>query len=128
MPDTKMLAEIAGSNSALGVQYCKIVLRELQLLTDLTKPDKDGFYRVESRLSRDELFVLFEHAIGHMPTSPHKFTKLLKHKRLETSRIRINDVLVMGIKVVWVASQEWIDMYRPAPASSKVVPLKRKAT
>jgi hypothetical protein len=129
MPDIRMLAEIAGASSAVGVQYSNIVLRELHLLTDQRIVEKDGFFHASSRLSRDELFILFEHAIGGMAQSPAKFSRMLKHKHLELKKIRVDELSQMGITVEWVASREWVDANRPPAPDPKVVNLaKRKKT
>lgn len=129
MPDIKTLAEIHGANAALGMKYANIMQRELDALLARKTPDADGFHRSESRLTRDELFVLFEFAVGNMPRSPNKFTRLLKHKRIETKRMRINDDTPYGVEVVWTAPKEWVDEYREQstkPAPLKVVKGSRK--
>ena len=122
LPDMRLITEIhnTGNASAIAVQYNTIITRELNKLCQ-AKP-KNGLYSVESHLTRDELWVLFEHAIGNIPVSPHKFTRLLRHKRLETQRIRQNDKLFYGIKVKWVASKEWVDEHTiDSSVSLKVV-------
>ncbi len=120
LPDTKMLVDVAGVNSAVGVQYSNIILRELALLTTQVATSEDGFFYAPSRLSRDELFVLLEFAVGNIPRTPHSLTKMLKRKHLSLARLRINDKPQMGIEVTWVASREWVDEYR-VPA--KVTPI-----
>lgn len=112
LPDIKHITSISGNDSARAVAFHTIMTRELQLLIQ-TKMDKDGIHRVESKLSRDELFILFEHCVGNMPSSPSKFTRLLKHKRIETKRLRTETGLTYGIYVTWVASEEFCEEYRP---------------
>ncbi len=52
-------------------------------------------------VTRDELRVMFERAIGGMPTSPYKFTSLLKHHRIHLGKIRIGEATPIGLRVVW---------------------------
>lgn len=57
----------------------------------------------ESRISRDELRLLFLHAIGKVPEGANKFTAWLRHHGVMTRRMRSayeND-LVYGVEVVW---------------------------
>jgi hypothetical protein len=124
LPDTKMLIDVAGASSAIGVQYSQIILRELSLLTTQTATEEDGFFHAKSRLTRDELWILFEHCIGNISRSPHKFTKLLKHKRIETAKLRINDKPQMGFEVDWVASRDWVESNR-MPIPNNVTKLKK---
>ena len=125
LPDIKLLAEMAGADTATGLQYSRIILRELSLLSNLPAAAPNGFFTVESRLSRDELNVIFEYCIGGMQKMGKiKFTRLLKHKQLELKRIRFGDRMDTGIYVVWIASREWVETNR-IPEPQKVVPLRR---
>ena len=129
MPDMKLIAELhgAGHESAIAAQYDNIVRREMRLIQNVKKPDKDGLCRVESKLTRDELWVLFEHNCGNTPRSPHKFTRLLKHKNITTKRMRIGDDLVYGIGVEWVFTLDWLEQNKlnePAVPSSKLKRIK----
>jgi len=130
LPDTKMLIDVAGVNSAVGVQYSKIVLRELTNITNVNIANEDGFYRYETRLSRDELFILFEYGVGGMPHSPHKFTKMLAHKHIVLKRMRIDDKVTMGLTLTWVVSRDWIESHKPDPVAvstlGRVVPIKAR--
>jgi len=63
---------------------------------------------VHSRLSRSDLNVILEHCVGNMPTTPNKFTALLKHHGIKTQRMRVDDELVHGIHVTWHAPTEWV--------------------
>lgn len=49
-------------------------------------------------ISRDELRVIFEYVVGKIPESPNKFTSLLKHHRIHTTKVRCDDKPVYGIK------------------------------
>lgn len=129
MPDMKLIAELhgAGHESAVAAQYDNIVRREMRLIQSVKKPDKDGLCRVESKLTRDELWVLFEHNCGNTPRSPHKFTRLLKHKNITTKRMRLDDGLSYGISVEWVFTLDWLEQNKlnePAVPSAKLKRIK----
>ena len=109
LPDIRLLAEVAGRGSAVGVQYASIVLRELNKLTSLSAPSEDGFFKAESRLSRDELYIIYEHAVGEMSTQPGKFTRYLGHRGVNLKKLRIDGKPVPTLTVTWVASREWIE-------------------
>lgn len=112
LPDIRHITSISGNDSARAVAFHTIMTRELQLLV-ASKAGKDNVHRVESKLTRDELFILFDHCVGNMPSSPNKFTRLLKHKRITTIRLRTEVGLSYGIHVTWVASEEFCEEYRP---------------
>ena len=122
LPDIQHISTVSGSNSALAMSYHTIVMRELNALVK-SVPQANGMHLIESKLSRDELFILFEYCIGGMPQSPSKFTRMLKHKKVETARMRSDaGSLIYGTKVNWTASSEWCMEFLP-PETSK--PLKR---
>ena len=52
------------------------------------------------KISRDELYTIFEYTVGGMPDTPNKFTKFLAHRHIRTRRIRL-ERLVYGIQVTW---------------------------
>lgn len=52
-------------------------------------------------IGREELRVLFDFAVGSMPTSPNKFTALLKHHRIHMEAVWVNHKTVRGIRVTW---------------------------
>lgn len=125
LPDVKLLINMGGTDNNEALAYDVIIRRELQGLID-AKPYKPtasakeisnllssqtyipGQKVYESRLSRAELFVIFNYCIGNMPDSPNKFTRMLKYKRLETKRMQSHDgEITYGIKVTWVATPEW---------------------
>lgn len=58
-------------------------------------------------LSRDDLFTLFEWCVGNMPTSPHKFTSLLKHHRIHLRQIWFQGRNVKGLPVTWNIDPTW---------------------
>jgi hypothetical protein len=64
------------------------------------------------KLTRDELFIIFDYAVGDMPKSPHKFTSYLKHRRIYQLRIRRGDTLYQGIPVQWDKPFAWFQEQR----------------
>ena len=67
------------------------------VLIDLYNQNKtnDTFVNV----TRDQLRDLFQYAVGNMPVTPAKFTKLIKHRGLDIDPIRVSKRLVRGIQV-----------------------------
>jgi len=112
LPDMKLLAELNGANSAYGVAFNEIVKREARLLLASKPSARSQTCHVDSKLTRDELLVIFEYCIGNMPTSPNKFTRLLKHRGIEMKRLRIDNVLHQGIDVKWVVPSTWLNEHR----------------
>lgn len=62
----------------------------------------------ETKITRDELFTIFEYTVGNMPTSPNKLTSLLKHHRLHLKAVWKNQRSVRGIEVTWKADPTWL--------------------
>jgi hypothetical protein len=52
-------------------------------------------------IARDELRVIFEYVVGNIPVSPNKFTSLLKHHRVHTKVVWVNNKSVNGLSVQW---------------------------
>lgn len=83
-------------------------------------------------ISRDELRVLADYTVGGMPTSPYKFTTLLKHHRIHIAPVWIPAKTVKGIKVNWQDTQAWptysaaINPTTAAPAKAKPAAKKTK--
>ncbi len=48
-------------------------------------------------ISRDELHAIFDYVVGGMPESPNKFTSLLKHHRIQTTKVWCDGKAVYGI-------------------------------
>jgi hypothetical protein len=61
-----------------------------------------------NKLTRDELFTVMEWCVGNMPSSPHKFTALLKHHGLHLIQIWKNNRNVRGIDVSWQVDPQWL--------------------
>lgn len=62
-----------------------------------------------TKLSRDELSIIFNYNVGNVPSSPCKFTMYLKHHGLQIDPIRLNGKLVRGVTVNWQNSDEWFE-------------------
>ena len=72
-------------------------------------------------ISREELRTVFDFAVGGMPTSPNKFTSLLKHHRLHMEVVWVNNKSVRGIKTTWKDTEEfqtYLDQHLTPPSSS----------
>lgn len=72
-------------------------------------------------ISREELRTLFDFAVGGMPTSPNKFTSLLKHHRLHMEVVWVNNKSVRGIKTTWKDTaqfQTYLDQHLASPSSN----------
>ena len=52
-------------------------------------------------IARDELRAIYEYTIGKIPESPNKFTALLKHHRIHTKKVWVNDRAVYGISTAF---------------------------
>ena len=62
----------------------------------------------EKKLSREDLYVLAEWCVGGMPSSPHKFTALLRHHRIRLVQIWKNNRNVKGVTVNWACDPAWL--------------------
>lgn len=69
-------------------------------------------------ISRDELRIMFDYTVGNMPTTPNKFTSMLKHHRIHMTKVWIDSKAVQGIKVTW---QDMKDMPKHREALVPVV-------
>lgn len=137
--DRKLLINI--SQSSIDSIADKILTGDLQFFIDqLPNADSAVFntpaciaYRAlieffitskPDTLLRDELFVLLDYCIGDMPRSPHKFTSLLKHHRIYTTKVRRDGQQQYGIEVQW-------QMPETIPAKQKkskqnVIPMQKR--
>lgn len=77
-------------------------------------------------IARDELRVIFNYVVGGMPTTPNKFTSLLKHHRIHIGNVWINTQGTAGkergIKTVWTDLSAWqgyLDTFNPPAVKSK---------
>lgn len=105
--------------SAYAFEFHRIIKREIIAMSlspkrsykdKLTKRIRENaIITHESRLSRDELMIVFEHCVGNMPSTPNKFTSLLKHRNMKTERLHIDGRMQYGLKVEWRALQTWVE-------------------
>mgnify|MGYP001340792778 CR=1 FL=1 len=72
------------------------------------------------KLTRDELYTIFEYTVGNMPTSPNKLTSTLKHHRLHLKPVWKYNRSVRGIEVNWKVDQTWLTQARQEIASGAV--------
>lgn len=63
------------------------------------------------KLTRDELYTIFEYTVGNMPTSPNKLTSTLKHHRLHLKPVWKYNRSVRGIEVNWKVDPTWLAQY-----------------
>lgn len=89
----------ANANENNKVENYKDVLKALLTRTNLTNG--------ACSISRDELRTLAEYTVGGMPTSPNKFTSLLKHHRIHIGPVWVPAKTVNGIKTVWRDVGRW---------------------
>lgn len=118
--DDNLNAQIYGERGAVASAYRDIIKREIKLVHEKAYvppkrnmgakfASKDGeILSIESRLKRDELFVIFEHCVGNMPKSPNKFSSLLRHKNLKTEQIRFEGERAYGLHVEWKCTTNWL--------------------
>ena len=52
-------------------------------------------------IAREELRALFEYCVGNIPSSPNKFTALLKHHRIHMEVVWNGSKSIRGLKVQW---------------------------
>jgi hypothetical protein len=52
-------------------------------------------------IARDELKSLFDYLTDNVPKSPNKFTAMLKHHRIHTTRVWLHNKAVYGLNVDW---------------------------
>ncbi len=93
------------------------------LLHIIARTDKsDG----SCSISRDELQVIFGYAVGTVPETPNKFTSMMKHHRVNITKVWIAEAnkAVQGIKVTWAdfaRMDELKEMIEPTPAPKQAV-------
>ena len=72
------------------------------------------------KLTRDELYTIFEYTVGNMPTSPNKLTSTLKHHRLHLKPVWKHNRSVRGIEVNWKVDPTWLAQAQQEIASGAV--------
>ena len=81
-------------------------------------------------ISREELRTMFDFAVGGMPSSPNKFTSLLKHHRLHLSVVWVNNKSVRGIKTAWKDTamfNSYVSMHFAPTQTAPAKPATKKA-
>jgi len=68
---------------------------------------KRYFNESMSRITRDELAMLFRHAIGKVPEGANKFTSFLRHHCITTKKMWINGVSSYGVEVTWTSKPDY---------------------
>jgi hypothetical protein len=76
------------------------------------------------KITREELYAIFNFCVGNVSSSPWKLTSYLKHHGIELKRIRMNEAITMGMYVIWKDSQEWFDERRAEIAKATQPTLK----
>ena len=72
------------------------------------------------KLTRDELYTIFEYTVGNMPTSPNKLTSTLKHHRLHLKPVWKYNRSVRGIEMNWKVDPTWLVQAQQEIASGAV--------
>ncbi len=72
------------------------------------------------KLTRDELYTIFEYTVGNMPTSPNKLTSTLKHHRLHLRPVWKYNRSVRGIEVNWKVDPTWLTQAQQEIAAGSV--------
>lgn len=126
MPDNHLLTELHGMNTALPHTYSELMKREARKLASMGRETRTGNLCIDGKLSRDELNVIFQYCIGNMPSSPNKFTRLLKYHGLVTKRLRhSDDGVTYGIEPLWTVTKKWLtdhrEMFMEQPARLRSV-------
>lgn len=81
-----------------AVEFNKVTQYENVLKDMIERTDQNSG---ACSISREELRTLFEYTVGNIPSSPNKFTSLLKHHRIHISKVWHISKTVNGIKVTW---------------------------
>lgn len=74
-------------------------------------------------ISRDELRVIFDYVVGKIPESPNKFTSMLKHHRIHTTKVRVDGKPVYGLMTTFKdvkRFEEYAALHFPAPPKTTV--------
>jgi hypothetical protein len=88
-------ANQAHQRNALQINRIDEYTEVLKTVMLRTKPDG------KCNISREELRTLYDYTVGNMPQSPNKFTSLLKHHRIHTKPVWVDNKTVHGLSVTW---------------------------
>jgi hypothetical protein len=103
MPDEELM-EAMGTQDFTATGYAHIVRRCSREST--------------SKITRDELAVIFKHCVG-IETKAIKFAAFLRHHGIDTKKFRIGNKSAYGIDVTWAISKEDKEFLREDLASSQ---------
>jgi hypothetical protein len=74
----------------------------------------DAYNKRPTKITRDELGMIFMHCVGTAPSSAHKLTQYLKHHNIILKRLRSDGVPSYGLEVTWQVDPGFLkDVYKP---------------
>ena len=83
---------------------------------------------LETRLSRDDIGMIYQYCIGEtVPSTPTKLTQYLHHKGLKVKNHVIRGKVQRGIVVDWKLSPEILERCTALIGSQKIAPIRRVA-
>ena len=97
MPDERAMNE-HGINDVAASAYASMLKRYVN--------------EPHSNISREELQLLFTHAVGQVPGGKYKFTSYLRHHNIKTKKIWANGTCTYGIQVKWAVTEAERDELR----------------
>jgi len=62
-----------------------------------------------TKLSRDELKIIFTYNVGNVPGTSNKFTSYLRHHKITLTNTRIANKIVKGAAFDWAMPDEWYE-------------------
>ena len=86
------------SHKRNAMQMNRVTEYVTALKTIMARTTPDG----KCNLAREELRTLFDYCVGNIPTTPNKFTSLLKHHRIHLAPVWVNNKTVRGTQTKWV--------------------------
>lgn len=133
LPDTRLLNEM-GILNPNAAAYTSLVRRFVEeTLNEAPRPKNTVVNSITrelaplvSKITRDELAVIFTHCVGKVPEGAHKFSTYLRHHGIITKRIRVGNEVPHGIAVEWKTDEETIAYAREVFPPKTVTPLLRK--
>lgn len=88
-------------DEVLDLDHKLVIQKYNQLVREVVCDGRDRF-------TRSDLRILFEATVGHVPATPAKFTKYLRHHGLNVGSNRIDGRTERGsLVVLWKDSDEW---------------------
>lgn len=133
LPDQRLLNEM-GIMNPNAAAYTNLVRRFVNdALNEKPRPKNTvvnsitkELAPVASKITRDELAVIFTHCVGKVPEGAHKFTTYLRHHGIITKRLRIDGDTPHGITVEWKMNEDTIAYAREVFPPRTTTPLLRK--